>query len=89
MKKVVSTSAVITIVMPLYKSVNFKQCCGSGAILTPGSGMGTKSRSRDEHPGSSDHISESLETIFSVKILKFYDADLDPGSGIFLTLDPG
>jgi hypothetical protein len=30
-----------------------------------------------------DHISESLETIFWVKILKFVDADadLDPGSG--------
>jgi hypothetical protein len=27
-----------------------------------------------------DHISESLETIFWVKILKFFDAD--PGSGI-------
>jgi hypothetical protein len=49
--------------------------------------MGKKSRS-----GSGmkipDHISESLKTIFWVKkILKFFDAD--PGSGIFLTLDPG
>jgi hypothetical protein len=34
-----------------------------------------------------DHISESLETIFCVKIHIFFDAD--PGSGIFLTLDPG
>jgi hypothetical protein len=34
-----------------------------------------------------DHISESLETVFGLKILKFFDAD--PGSGIFLTLDPG
>ncbi len=33
------------------------------------------------------HISERLGTIFWVKILKFFDAD--PGSGIFLTLDPG
>jgi hypothetical protein len=33
------------------------------------------------------HISESLETIFWVKILQFCDADADPG--IFLTLDPG
>ncbi len=32
-----------------------------------------------------DHISESLETIFWVKILKFFDAD----AGIFLTLGPG
>jgi hypothetical protein len=30
-----------------------------------------------------DHISESLETIFGVKTLKFFDAD--PGSG----MDPG
>jgi hypothetical protein len=34
-----------------------------------------------------DHISESLETIFWVKILKFFDADpewkkSDPGSGM-------
>jgi hypothetical protein len=48
--------------------------------------MGKKSRS-----GSGkkipDHISETLETIFWVKILKFFDAD--PGSGIFFTLDLG
>jgi hypothetical protein len=39
----------------------------------------------------SDHISESLESIFWVKILKFFDADgdPDPGSEILLTLDPG
>jgi hypothetical protein len=36
-----------------------------------------------------DHISESLEIIFLVKILKFFDVDPDPGSGIFLTRDPG
>jgi hypothetical protein len=36
-----------------------------------------------------DHISGSLQTIFWVKILKFFDADPDPGSEIFLTLDPG
>jgi hypothetical protein len=43
---------------------------------------------RDEHPGS---YSESLETIvwFKNTILKFFDADPDSGSGIFLTLDPG
>jgi hypothetical protein len=28
-----------------------------------------------------DHISESLETIFWVKILKFFDADANPASG--------
>jgi hypothetical protein len=38
-----------------------------------------------------DHISESFETIFGLKLLKFFDADLDrgfrnlfdPGSGIW------
>jgi hypothetical protein len=34
-----------------------------------------------------DHFSENLEAIFWVKILKFFDAV--PGSGIFMTLDPG
>jgi hypothetical protein len=56
---------------------------GSGAFLTPGSGMG-----KYQDPGSGsgsgmnnpDHISESLETIFWVKILKCFDAD--PGSGM-------
>ncbi len=38
------------------------------------------------HP---DHISESLETIFWVEIFEFLAADPDPGSRIFLTLDPG
>jgi hypothetical protein len=56
---------------------------GSGAFLTPESGMGKKSGSGLNNP---DHISESLKTIFWVKILKFLDPD--PGSGIFLTLDP-
>jgi hypothetical protein len=47
--------------------------------------MGKKSRS-----GSGmnilDHLSQSLETIFSVKILKFFEGDEDPG--IFFILDP-
>jgi hypothetical protein len=34
-----------------------------------------------------DHTSESLETIFLVKKLKFFNADADPE--IFSTLDPG
>jgi hypothetical protein len=51
------------------------QCCRSGTFLTPGSGMGKKSGSGMNNP---DHVSESLETIFWVKILKFFDAD--PGS---------
>ncbi len=28
-----------------------------------------------------EHISENLETIFCIKILKFFDADANPGSG--------
>jgi hypothetical protein len=32
-----------------------------------------------------DDISESLETISWVKILTFFDADPNPGSGIFFT----
>jgi hypothetical protein len=47
---------------------------GSGAILTHGSGM-AKNQDLDPESGSGlnipDHISESLETIFWVKILKF------------------
>jgi hypothetical protein len=34
-----------------------------------------------------DHISESLETIFGVKSLKFFDPD--PGSGIFFDSGSG
>ncbi len=30
-----------------------------------------------------DHISECLELFFGLKILKFFDADPDPGSVIF------
>jgi hypothetical protein len=62
----------------------FYQCCGSGSgirrlfdpwirdpvcVKYPGSGSGMN---------NPDHISESLDTIFWVKILKFFDAD--PGS---------
>jgi hypothetical protein len=56
-------------------------------FLTPGSGMGKKSRS-ESGMNIPYHISKSIETIFWLKkILKFFDADL--GSEIFLTLDPG
>ncbi len=34
-----------------------------------------------------NHISERLETLFWLKILKFFDAD--PGSGNLFDLDPG
>jgi hypothetical protein len=54
----------------------------------PGSGMGKKSRS-----GSGmnifGHISVSLETIFWVKILKFFDADADPDPGYGNLFDSG
>jgi hypothetical protein len=46
--------------------------------LDPGSGSGMN---------IPDHISESSESIFWVKIQNLFDADADPG--IFLTLDPG
>jgi hypothetical protein len=63
---------------------------GSCSFFTPGSGIGDGHKSKS---GSGvnipDHISEILETIFQVKILKFFAANPDPGSGIFLTLDPG
>jgi hypothetical protein len=42
-------------------------------------------RIRDEHPRL--FFPELLETVFRVKILKFFDADPDPGSGIFSTMD--
>jgi hypothetical protein len=50
-------------------------------------------KNQDPDPGSrsglyiTDHISESLETIFWVKILKFFNADPDSGSGNLF--DPG
>jgi hypothetical protein len=47
--------------------------------LSPGSGKGKKSGS-GSGMNNPDHISECLETIFLVKILKFFDAD--SGSGM-------
>jgi hypothetical protein len=55
---------------------------GSGAFLTPGSGMGKTSRS-GSGMNIPYHISVRLETIFWVKILKFFDANADPDPGIF------
>jgi hypothetical protein len=49
----------------------------------PDLGSGSGMLIRDEHPV---YIFENLETIFGLKILKFFY--VDPGSGIFLTLDP-
>jgi hypothetical protein len=59
---------------------------GSGAFLAPGSGIGKKSRSGSGR-NNPNHISESLETTFYVKILKFFDAN--PGSGLGKNSDPG
>jgi hypothetical protein len=72
------------------------QCCGSGIRCLFDSWIGDSGwvKNQDPDPGSGsgmnipDHISESLETIFRVKILKFFDADADPNPGKFLTLDP-
>jgi hypothetical protein len=57
-------------------------------IRDPGSGIrdsGWVKKDPDRGTGSRmsmpDYSSESLETIFWVKKLKFFDADLDPGSG--------
>jgi hypothetical protein len=36
-----------------------------------------------------DHISESLESIFRVKTLKFFDVDADPDPGSGNLFDPG
>jgi len=67
------------------------QCCRSGirCFFDPvdtdlGFRIGEKSGSRNEHPRL---FSESLKQFLGLNILKFFDAD--PGSGIFLTLDPG
>jgi hypothetical protein len=49
--------------------------------------MGKKKTSSRSGMNIPDHISESLVTVFGLKILKFFYAD--PGSRIFLTLDPG
>jgi hypothetical protein len=50
--------------------------------------MSEKSRSGSKM-NIPDHISESLETIIGVKILKFFYADPDPGSRVFLALVSG
>jgi hypothetical protein len=36
-----------------------------------------------------DHISESIETVFGLKIHEFFNAVPEQGSGIFWTLDLG
>ena len=54
---------------------------GSGAFLTPGSGIRDGYKSGfGSGMNNPNHSSASLETIFWVKIHKFFDAD--PGSGM-------
>ncbi len=59
---------------------------GIRCFLILGSGTGIRDR---KNSGSGmnilDYYSESLETVLGLKILKFFDADLDPGAGIFLS----
>ncbi len=64
---------------------------GSGAFLTPGSGTRNlgwgkiRIRIRDQDlsgRNNPDHISENLETMFWVKILKFFWRIRDQGSGM-------
>ncbi len=42
---------------------------------------------KNPDPGSGMNILDNFSVSF--EIIKFFDADPDPGSGIFLTLDPG
>jgi hypothetical protein len=64
---------IATLAEPCICSVPYP---GSGAFVTPGSGMGKKLGSRFGM-NNQDHIFESLETYFWVKIF-----DADPGSGM-------
>ncbi len=63
---------------------------GSDAYLTPGSGIRgwVNTGNQDPDPGGSARIifRKALKQLFG---LKFSDADPDPGSEIFLTLDQG
>jgi hypothetical protein len=49
-------------------------------------------KNQDSDPGSGmtipNHISESLENFFGLKVLQFFDADPDPVFEIFLNRDP-
>ncbi len=58
---------------------------GIGKNLDPDPGLGSGMNKMN----IPDHFFECLETVFGLKILKFFVAGLDPGSEIFLTLDPG
>jgi hypothetical protein len=87
---VVTAGAIITVTILITRFPHFVfrqmqevgvQCCGSGirCLLNPWI--------RDEH--FRFHFRELRNNFLVSKILKFFDADPDPGSGFFLTLDPG
>jgi hypothetical protein len=73
----------------LYSSISFVAVLDTGSEILgffgPGIRIwdGKKSESGMNIP---DHISESLETILGLRILKFFDADPYPRSAIFVTL---
>ncbi len=64
---------------------------GTNVDPDPGSrirdGYKIKIRIRDEHPGS--NFREIRNNFLRLEILKFFNSDPDPGSGILLTEDPG
>ncbi len=87
------TSFLVIILQVSWISV--KQWCGCGSgirwifdlwIRDPGWVIKIKIRIRDKHPGS--YFLE-FRNKFWVKILKFFDADADPGSGNLFALDSG
>ncbi len=74
----------------VFSSRGYIRCSGSGirCLFDPWirDGKKIKIRIRDEHPGS---YFQELKTIFWVKNTLILLCESNPGSGIFLTLDPG
>ncbi len=77
------------------KKIFYRQCCGSGSRIRcffdpwsrdPDPGWG---ENLDPDPGWTYQIifRELRNSFLGLKILNFFTADPDPGSGIFLTLD--
>ncbi len=71
----------------MYRNKHRNQCCGSGSgircLIDPWIRDPVWVKNQDPDPGEHpDHISRELRNnFFWVKILKFVDADADPGSG--------
>jgi hypothetical protein len=56
--------------------------------LTPGSGIRDgKISGSGSGMNIPDNFFENLETVLGLKILELFDADPDPGSGFFKTID--